>query len=231
MKAIATRPTLVIFDMAGTTVRDDGGAVGRCLIDALSAHGYAVTPAAANAVMGIAKPVALDGLLKAYISDPEERAERVLDIHDDFLERMLAHYRTDPSVGAILGAEETFAALRAAGIRVALDTGFNREIVDVVLDRLNWRDKVDATVASDEVEQGRPHPDMVFALMHKLGISDPSLVAKVGDTPVDLQEGTAAECGWVIGVTEGTHSEAQLQAFPNTALVPNVTALRELWGI
>ncbi len=65
-------------------------------------------------------------------------------------------------------------ALKRSGIRVALDTGFNRSITQVILDRLGWSQSrlIDATICSDEVRRGRPHPDMIQALMARLGVGD-----------------------------------------------------------
>jgi phosphonatase-like hydrolase len=154
-------------------------------------------------------------------------------IHDDFVRRMIRFYQTDPSVHEIPGAVETFRRLRAAGIKVALDTGFTRDIVDVVLARLGWNDGklVDTMVTSDEVERGRPHADMIAKAMRELGITDPKRVAKVGDTPADLQEGAAAGCGMIIGVTEGTHTADQLKPHPHTHLIASVADLPALLGL
>jgi phosphoglycolate phosphatase-like HAD superfamily hydrolase len=90
---------------------------------------------------------------------------------------------------------------------------------------------IDASITSDEVSRGRPAPDMIQELMRRLGITDPARVAKVGDAPADLQEGTNARCGWVIGVTEGTHTRAQLELFPHSHLVRNVGELMGLFGL
>jgi phosphoglycolate phosphatase-like HAD superfamily hydrolase len=96
---------------------------------------------------------------------------------------------------------------------VALDTGFSRDILDVLLDRLGWRqdETFDVTVASDEVEHGRPHPDLIQRAMERLGVREPAVVAKIGDTPSDMLQGRAARCGLVVGVTYGTHSRTQLE--------------------
>lgn len=217
--------------MAGTTVFDDGGAVARCLVSALATGGYTITHSAAIALMGIPKPEAINQLLKTYVTDPEERDALVPDLHDEFLMQMLRYYREDPAVRPIEGTEETFARLRAAGIKVALDTGFSREIVDTILDRLHWHDRIDASIASDEVERGRPYPDMIHHLMSRWEITDPATVVKVGDTPVDLQEGEAARCGWIIGVTEGSHTREQLEPYPHTHLIPTVATLPEVLGM
>jgi phosphoglycolate phosphatase-like HAD superfamily hydrolase len=81
---------------------------------------------------------------------------------------------------------------------------------------------IDADVTSDEVSHGRPHPDMIQHLMTRLGIQDPARVAKVGDTRVDLEEGTNAGCSLVIGVTTGAFTREQLQACPHTHILESV---------
>ncbi len=221
---------LVIFDMAGTTVNDQDG-VNRSLRAALDHVGISVTRDAVNEVMGIPKPIALRTLVRAS-RHPEQLA--YLDaIHADFIERMIHFYQTDASVHEIPGASDTFRRLHDAGIKVALDTGFTRDIVDVVLDRLGWKDSdlIDLTITSDEVERGRPHPDMVEKAIRDLDISEASRVAKVGDTPSDLQEGTNAGCGVVIGVTEGSHTAEQLKPHKHTHLVASVADVPGVLGL
>jgi len=219
---------LVVFDMAGTTVHD-GDAVHACLQAALGASGIRVDREAINAVMGLPKPVAIRRLVEADAPGGEASDRLVEALHDDFVRRMLGHYRSDPSVREVDGALQVFRELRAGGIKVALDTGFDRQIVDVILKRLGWGEGVvDVTVASDEVARGRPHPDLVWRAMLLTGVSDARRVAKVGDTPADLQEGQAAGCGLVVGVTEGSHTEDELRPWPHTHLVPNVGSLPAL---
>jgi phosphoglycolate phosphatase-like HAD superfamily hydrolase len=92
----------------------------------------------------------------------------------------------------------------------------------VILRRLSWTNAVDAVIASDEVPRGRPHPDMIRRLMAQLGISQAQNVAKVGDTPVDIEEGVNAGCGLIIGVTTGAFTRQQLEAFPNARIVDSV---------
>jgi phosphonatase-like hydrolase len=229
--ARASKIGLIVFDMAGTTVNDEDS-VNRCLREALGAHGLEVTPEQVNAVMGIFKPDAIR-ILIGQSSKGDSLADRVDAIHEDFVARSVRFYREDPSVYEVEGAGRTFARLQAAGIKVALNTGFNRAITDVILDRLGWRRSplVDATITSDEVARGRPHPDMIRALMAKFGIEDSSSVAKVGDTPADLGEGRAAGCGMVVGVTGGTHSAEQLEPHPHTHLIHSIVELPSLLGL
>jgi phosphonatase-like hydrolase len=213
---------LVVFDMAGTTVRDRGD-VNRCLRDALSAVGLEVTPAAVDAVMGLPKPEAIRLLINESALRDRLR-DRVDTIHRDFVARSVRFYESDPSVAEVPGASRVFAVLKGSGIRVALDTGFSRTITDTILARLGWRlsPLIDATVSSDEVARGRPYGDMIIELVHRLQIASPAHVAKVGDTPSDLLEGHDAGCGLVVGVVGGTHTREQLEPYPHTHLIETI---------
>jgi phosphonatase-like hydrolase len=220
------RIELVVFDIAGTTVYD-GNAVGNCFRATLAAAGLEVDPAAVKTVMGLPKPEAIRRLIEASPLSAALR-ERVSATHDDFVARMRHYYASDPTIQEVPGASATFAALRRAGIKCALDTGFSRAIASVLIDRLGWQDRIDASVTSDEVPRGRPYPDMIHYLMEQFGITNAMRVAKVGDTPVDLEEGTNAACGMVIGVTQGSHTREQLARFPHTHLIDSVADLPRL---
>jgi phosphonatase-like hydrolase len=221
------RVSLVIFDMAGTTVHD-GDAVRSCFRAALGEAGLSATPEAINAVMGLPKPVAI-----RLLTGPQPPQGQVDAIHDDFVRRMNRYYQTDAAVREAPGAAATFARLHAAGVKIALNTGFSRPIVDVLLTRLGWRhgEMIDASVTSDEVPRGRPHPDMILHLMRNLDIGDARSVAKVGDTPADLQEGTSAGCGWVVGITSGTHTREQLAPVAHTHLIDTLAELPGVVGL
>jgi phosphonatase-like hydrolase len=222
---------LVVFDMAGTTV-SEGGAVYRCLQDTLAANGLAVAPEAVQAVKGMDKREALRLLIER--SAPASPLLAQLDeSYAQFAARMIEFYRTDTSVAEMPGASETFRRLRSSGVKVALNTGFSRVIAQTIIDRLGWqRDGLlDATVTSDEVERGRPHPDMIGWLMELTEVRDPQRVAKVGDTSADLLEGKNAGCGLVIGVTQGSQTRAQLAAHPHDYLIETIAELPALLGL
>ncbi len=216
---------LVVFDLAGTTV-EDGDAVNATFRATLAARKIEADPVAVNAVMGLPKPEAIRILLDAFgrSGGLPPTPENIDAIHREFTARMCAFYATDPAVREVPGAAATFAILRQAGVKVALNTGFFRPIVDVLLGRLGWHVPavVDAVVTSDEVPHGRPQPDMIRHLMTRLGVSDVRRVAKVGDTKADLEEGTNAGCGLVIGVTTGSSSRDQLQEWPHTHILASV---------
>jgi phosphonatase-like hydrolase len=218
---------LVVFDLAGTTVNDDDS-VNRCVRAALEQAGLRVTAEAVNQVMGIPKPLAIRHLLAGTPLLDQADA-----IYADFVDRSIRFYREDPSVFEVPGALEVFRALDRSGIKVALNTGFNRAITDVILDRLGWarESSIHSTISSDEVARGRPHPDMIHELMRRLDVSPAAAVAKVGDTPADLEEGSNAGCGMNVGVTQGTHTREELERCPHTHLVETIRAVPGLLGV
>lgn len=223
--------SLVVFDIAATTV-EDGDAVNVCIRDALHAAGLSATRDQVNKVMGLPKPDAIAMLIQQTSSgDPPPHQVRL--IHDDFVARSIDYYRHNEMVREVPGATSVFQALKRAGIKIALDTGFNRAITDVILARLGWNDSglIDASISSDEVARGRPFPDMIHSLMRQCDVHDPTAVAKVGDTPADLQEGKSAGCGLIVGVTEGTHTREELESYPHSHLVNTIRDVPALLGL
>ncbi len=223
-----TGPKLVVFDLAGTTVYDDHD-VPRVLRTSLQHHGVEITPADAARVMGIPKPIAIRELLEKY-EHHEQSLPFVEKIHGHFIAEMIHFYKNDPRVREMPGASIVFDRLKQAGVQVWVDTGFDRSITDTLLQRLGWLDQglLDGSVTSDEVKQGRPFPDMILHAMHVSGIMNANDVAKVGDTASDLREGTAARCRWVIGVTTGAYTRAQLLNEPHTHLAENLSGVLKI---
>lgn len=215
---------LVVFDMAGTTVQDNGE-VPQAFTDALAAHGLTVTPEQLNRVRGSSKRQAVFDLLP----DTPERAQRAAVIYRSFCEHLAHRYQTD-GVTPVEGAAPVFAWLRAQGIRVALNTGFDRDITTLLLTALHWNEGVvDAVICGDDVRQGRPAPYLIFHAMEAVGATNVQHVMNVGDTVLDLQAGNNAGVRWNVGVLSGAHSRAQLEAVPHTQLLTSVAALQEFW--
>ena len=228
-------PQLVVFDMAGTTVHDNQD-VARCLTSALRSAGYHCDDALANTRMGMAKPLAIAELAALSLERGVGRPvtpDLVSEIHRDFLRHINEHYRAHPSFRAVEGAAEIFAILRQRGIKVALDTGFSRPTVDVILDRLGWGvpATMDAVVTSDEVPRGRPAADLLQEAMRRCGVTDPRRCAHIGDTPSDIGEGRAAGAGWNIAIAGPSHTREQLAVHRPTHLVAALTEVTTVLGL
>lgn len=224
---------LVVFDMAGTTVEDDRY-VHKALIEALKDHKINVTEEEANDVMGIPKPVAILQILqKKYEGDDSVYEVLINKIHENFVKRMVEFYENSKKVRAKKGVESTFKALRKNNIKIAIDTGFSREIANAIIGRLGWvrNNLIDLSITSDEVANGRPHPDMIFKAMEMTGINNPEQVAKVGDTASDVQQGKKAGCKFVIGVTSGAYKKEALETEGPTHLVSELPEILKIFQL
>jgi len=123
------------------------------------------------------------------------------------------------------GALEVFRGLRARDVLVCLTTGFAPSTREALLDSLGWHGEIDLALSPADVGRGRPAPDMILGAMARLGVDDARAVAVVGDTVSDLEAGSRAGAGAVIGVLSGAHDEAMLMTSPHTAVISDVTAL------
>lgn len=203
---------LVIFDLAGTTVKDNGN-VADCFIRAFRQQGFELAMDDVNRVMGFRKKEAISILLDMLDVLPGEKESLIERIHDAFTRSMIDFYETDPALQPMPHAEEVFLELRRRGIKIALNTGFTKAITKSILNRLQWTvpQQVDAIISSDEVPHGRPHPYMIRQLMKTLDVKKAENIAKVGDTQVDIEEGRNAGCGLVISIASGAYSKYELQ--------------------
>lgn len=218
---------LVVFDIAGTTVRDNGS-VADAFIAAFRDFGFEMPRNEVRQFMGFRKIDAI-ALLLGKFAPAHKDDERLIDrIHTRFIDTMIAFYRDDQDLGPFPHAEKLFASLHARGIRIALNTGFTRSITDTILHRLRWDDRstlIDQTICSDEVPFGRPHPDMIKKLMEDLEVTSPGKIVKIGDTEVDVEEGRNAGCGIVVSVTTGAYTRGQLEAYKPDFIIDDLGEL------
>jgi phosphonatase-like hydrolase len=222
---------LVVFDMAGTTVLDLHE-VEQCFRLAAVKNGLLSSDERILALQGYAKLYVFTLLWTEQLGEGDPRVkESAAKSYADFKEILENHYRTQP-VYPTEGCLELFEALHARGIKIALTTGFYREVADIILGRLGWVPSLDAkegihlSVTPDEVNgEGRPSPAMIQYAMEKLGITNLSEVINVGDTPVDLVFGKNAGVRMALGVCNGTHTREQLAAHPNDGLLDKISDL------
>lgn len=218
---------LVVFDIAGTTVQDKGE-IASAFWNALKEYGYVIPMKKISALMGYKKPQAIRQLVEEY----EMKKALITDdyihaIHERFLELMIEYYRTTKEIVPLPNVMEVFFFLKQQGIKIGLDTGFSKDITDVILERLGWREDgiVDFVVSSDEVPEGRPAPYMIQRMMNEAGVNDAQRVIKVGDTEVDVQEGKNAGCLYSIAVTTGAFSREELLPYQPSFVFDNIQEL------
>jgi phosphonatase-like hydrolase len=217
---------LVVFDVIGTTVVDDG-LITRALVDTLCSVGVEVNSSQLAEVRGRSKRDAIAHLLgRGSTADDDARS-----IYTTFQGRV-ADALARRGASAMPGAESLFGQLRADGIRVALTTGLGGEMTRLLLGSLGWtaHGVVDAIISGDDVAQGRPAPYLIFHAMEAVGAVSPRHVACVGDTASDLHAGQHAGARWNIGVLSGAHDRQMLEAAPHTHIVASIADVRSTWG-
>jgi len=218
-------PALVIFDLVGTTLEDQphiAAAFERALADEETAIG----PQQLSAVRGTSKRQAISSL----VPPGPAHVERCHAAYARFRRYLLDAYQVTPPK-AIPGVAQVFENLRRRQIRIALNTGFERELTCVILESIDWPSgSYDAVVCGDDVPRGRPAPDLNLKAMEATHIDSVDHVANVGDTANDLLAGFHAGIRWNIGVLTGAHDRARLEAAPHTHLLPSAADLTTIFG-
>jgi HAD superfamily hydrolase (TIGR01509 family) len=74
---------------------------------------------------------------------------------------------------------------------LALASSANREVIDAVLDGAGITERFGATVSSEEVERGKPAPDVYLEAARRIGV-DPTACAAVEDSSNGLRSAHAA---------------------------------------
>ncbi|GAA1959143.1 phosphonatase-like hydrolase [Kitasatospora viridis] len=218
---------LVVLDMAGTTVADDG-LVERAFDAAALANG--VQPGSPEHEPMLAHVRATMGESKIavfrHLFGDEEKAQRANAAFEQAY-----HDLVDAGhCAALPGAAEAITALRESGRKVVLTTGFSRATQDRILDALGWQQIADLTLCPAEAGRGRPFPDLALAALLRTGTDSVHQVAVVGDTGYDMLTGTRAGAAVVAGVLTGAHGEERLRADGATHVLASIAELPALLG-
>jgi len=214
---------LMVFDMAGTTV-EDGGQVGVAFGAALAECGIALTDEQLANVRGASKREAIADLVARHAGPAwHGRAD---DVYASFVRHLEHEFAA--GVKPLPGAEAAFAYLRGRGIKIALTTGFDRDIAGLLLDALHWKTRADAWFCGDDVPRGRPAPYLIFRAMEATGVDSVHAVGTLGDTVLDLQAGYNAGVRLNIGTLSGAHGRDKMQREPHAHLIASVAELPRL---
>lgn len=243
--------SLAVFDMAGTTI-NDGGAVYRALEHAVVETGATVSAADLQTWMGVEKREAITALIElggGVASDAQVAATFAR------FRALLDEYYTAEPPTPIDGVPEAIAALQAAGIRVALTTGFSRDVAEGILAGLGWTVgeagspaggtgggagggagggpavRVDALSCGDDVAAGRPAPYMIHRVMEATGTLSVAEVLVAGDTAVDVRAGVNSGAAESIGVLTGKLTREDFAAEPASAVLGSVAEIPARLGL
>jgi HAD superfamily hydrolase (TIGR01509 family) len=123
-----------------------------------------------------------------YMHDVIGLAESPEEINAEVVRRLLARYRE--SLPLLPGAVEAVERL-AERWPLGLASSSNREVIDAVLELAGIAGYFRATVSSEEVEHGKPAPDVYLEAARRLGV-DPSSCAAIEDSRNGIRSAHAA---------------------------------------
>ncbi|MEV7122624.1 phosphonatase-like hydrolase [Kitasatospora griseola] len=214
--------SLVVLDMAGTTVADDG--LVELAFEA-AARSQGVEPGSPEHTTMLAHVRATMGESKIsvfrHLFGDEDRAQAANLAFEAGYDSLVGQGRCE----ALPGAAEAIAELRGQGRKVVLTTGFSRTTQDSILAALGWQDVADLTLCPADAGRGRPYPDMVLTALLRTRTDSVRQIAVAGDTGYDMLTGTRAGASVVAGVLTGAHDEARLRADGATHVLGSIAEL------
>lgn len=216
---------LAVFDMAGTTV-NEGNVVYKTLQKAINNAGYKVE---LDFVLTHGAGKEKHQAIKDVLEELNEDKSKSDVIFEDFKVLLDEAYKK-LAVKACNGVEELFKLLKSNNIKVALNTGYNKEIATLLLNKLNWTkgEQYDVLITADDVVNGRPSPDMISKAMELTNVLEADKVLKAGDSIIDIEEGKNANCAITVGVTTGAHTKEQLLSAHPTYVVASLLELKDI---
>jgi phosphoglycolate phosphatase len=215
--------------MAGTTIRDDG-LVEQAFTVAFAGEGVAPGTQEHERMLAVVRKTMGQSRIEVFrmlLDGDETRAQAANDTFEEAYGLLV----DEGAVLPIPGAVEAIKALRHAGVKVALTTGFARSTQEAIVSALGWWSEVDLVLSPADAGRGRPYPDLVLVAAQRLGVTDVRQVVVVGDTPLDLIAGKRAGAGKLVGVLTGAGDRQALQGAGATHVIGSIGELPSLLGV
>jgi HAD superfamily hydrolase (TIGR01509 family) len=188
----------VVFDLDGVIVQSEElwDAARRELA---AEHGIDWPEGATDAMMGMSSKE-----WSRYVHDEVGVPDPPEEINRKVLAWVEKRYREE--LPWIPGAREAVKRI-GAEFPLGLATSSNREIIDIVVEVGGFEDLLKVTVSSEEVERGKPAPDVYLEATRRMGV-DPERTAAVEDSTNGLLAAKAAGMR-VIAIPNDAHPPAE----------------------
>lgn len=208
------RAAAFVFDVDGTLLDSHPGH-WRAWDRTTRAYGRSYSREEIEAHFGKTTGAIADALLPHL--DPAERARAGQRKAEFFLEEV-------SSLSPFPGATEALAACKRSGRRACLASSNVRRVIVRVVEAFGWAGLVDALVGLEDVERGKPDPEVVLVAARKLGVT-PDRCVVVGDSAYDVESAKAAGAVVVVGVLTGVHDRERLAAAGADVVLDSVADL------
>lgn len=196
----------LVLDWAGTTVDFGSLAPARTLQRVFGEAGIHLTDAEIRRDMGLPKNEHIRAIFSTARVEEAWRGFRgrlpapsdVEELYQLFVPLQLSCLR-EYSV-MIPGVVESVQRFRARGLKIGSTTGYTRAMLNVLLESSAKAGySPDCSLTPEDVGAGRPQPFMLYECAVRLQVYPLASLAKIGDTPADIEEGLNAGA-WSIGV-------------------------------
>jgi len=174
----------VIFDMDGTLVDSEvlwvvqEGAL-------LARRGHEYTRDLQKMTLGLG----IRDMLKLFKEKFDNFPESVEELHEELVSRMYDEIRA--KLQAKPGAQALIEYIAAENIPFCIASGSSISIIEAVLESQNWKDLVPQYYSAEQVERGKPEPDVFLYAAEKLDV-DPAKCLVLEDSPNGVRAGNAA---------------------------------------
>lgn len=196
----------VILDWAGTTVDYGSLAPVRTLQQLFARGDLTLTESEARQDMGLPKKDHIRQILSITRVQHEwtrlhGHVPREADVDQLYQEFIPLQFSCLLEYSAVIpGVMEAMERFRKRGLKIGTTTGYTREMLDLLVEASSKAGYVpDCNLSPGDVGAGRPHPYMIYENAVRLKVYPLAAIAKIGDTPADIQEGINAGA-WSIGV-------------------------------
>jgi len=192
----------VIFDFDGLMI-DSERLYFEVEREMASRYGKAVREEILWQMMG-RKPIEGLAIFVRELGLPLEPAEAVKIRNDLLRKRMKQDLRAMPGLFSILDALH-------GKFKLAVATGAPREFLDIAIDRLGIREKFDVLQASDDIQSGKPNPEIFLKTCERLGV-EPQQAIVLEDSENGVAAGKRAGCFVIAIPSEYTRGQDLSQA-------------------
>lgn len=174
----------IVFDMDGVII-DSEPIHLKCDKGALEAFGVKVTDQEMEEFVGVANPEMWTTLIERH--QLNTTVEKIVAVQDQLKAQ---HFNKD-NITVMPGLEELLDLLEEKGYRIGLASSSPRYFIEMVLENLNVKERFDGVLSGEEVEKGKPAPDVYLKAAEVIGV-DPEKCMAVEDATAGVRAAKSA---------------------------------------